>query len=197
MLWSTHDEDVVHNRTECVLVEISQDGNVFCSSPTSPCRYGAVAFLPLQVPASLLVWLRLSGALVLGSEGISRVTGLQREARSTCWMGPSYLYIGLDICMYQSTIPCGLLIYSLLHGQPRNWHAYNYTEKLPGPKCCFGAGKKLPQRKLAIPLPRLQIAPKSSDSSWRNIWKLRHAGPNVSFCSDWLLILRMFCFPRS
>jgi hypothetical protein len=44
---------------------------VCCSSPTSPCRYGAV--LSLHGPASLLLWLRLLGAWVLGSQGISCV----------------------------------------------------------------------------------------------------------------------------
>jgi hypothetical protein len=56
----------------------------YCGCPTSPCRYGAV--LSLHVPASLLLWLRLSGAWVLGSQGISRVIELREvTCRITHW----------------------------------------------------------------------------------------------------------------
>jgi hypothetical protein len=86
---------------------------MFCSSATSPRRHDAVALLSLQAPASLLLWLRLSGAWVLGSQGISRVIELRCDAQENS------------------------LVYSKMHyytGSARNWNVYNYTGQLPGPK---------------------------------------------------------------
>jgi hypothetical protein len=58
-----------------------------CSCPTSHCRYGAV--LSLHGPASLLLWLRLLGAWVLGCQGwittwrAGELSGLCKETRAT------------------------------------------------------------------------------------------------------------------
>jgi hypothetical protein len=72
-----------------------------CISPTSPCRYGAVLFL--RGSASLLLWLRFSGAWVLGSQGISRVIELRHEVQSTCWIVldcPRYLYVSVHCTLW-------------------------------------------------------------------------------------------------
>jgi hypothetical protein len=51
--------------------------------------------------------------------GISRVIELRREVQRLL-DGTRSLVHNLNTCMYQSTVPCGLLIESLLHRQPRN-----------------------------------------------------------------------------
>jgi hypothetical protein len=70
---------------------------ILCSGLTSPCRCGTV--LSLRGPASLLLWSRLSGAWVLGSQGISRVIELRREVQIICWMRTGCLCTILDVCI--------------------------------------------------------------------------------------------------
>jgi hypothetical protein len=104
------------------------------SSPTSPCRYDAVAFLLLHGPASLLLWLKLSWAWVLGSQGTLRVIELRHVVQENslvysmvqCYMGSTWnwnLYATLGNSQDRSlqlygTTPGTAVLYVLLRPLP-------------------------------------------------------------------------------
>jgi hypothetical protein len=165
---------------------------VSCSSPTSPCRYGAVAFLLLHGPASLLLWLKLSWAWVLGSQGTLCIIELQHVVQENslvysmvqCYMGSTWNW---NLCAtLGNSQDRSLRLYGTIPGTAV---LYVLLRPLPVPKCHFGAGKKkLPLWKLVLLPPHFQIIPKGSDSSLCSIWHLRHSRPNISFCDDLLPI---------
>jgi hypothetical protein len=132
-------------------LDTDQDANN-CSSPTSPCRYEAVAVLPLRCSyccngrehefLDLREFLRVNELLLAVQEN-----SLVLETKNTV----------------TRAVP-GTEIYTIYWATPRAEVLYALLSPLPEPKCRLGAGNKtLSLRKLVLLPPNFQIIPNSCD----------------------------------